>query len=321
MKRVVVTGGGGQIAYSLLFKIASGELLGSKEAIFLSILEIPQAVSSLQGVVLELQDCCFPLLQGIRVGSNPEEIFEGAEIVFLVGSKPRSPGMERKELLQENGKIFIEQGKALNISANRKEVVVLVIGNPCNTNCLIALSHAPDIDPFRFHAMTRLDQNRATYQLAVKAKTKVSDISQMTIWGNHSSTQVPDFHNALIRGTRADVVIQDKNWLETDFIEAVQQRGARVLKERGKSSAASAAQAALDAMRALLFPSENLFSSAILAKDNPYGISEDIVFSFPLRCVRRGKMEIVPNLEWTDFMKKKIRESEKELIQEKNEVM
>lgn len=227
--------------------------------------------------------------------------------------------MERKDLLQDNGKIFVEQGKALNRSANKKEVVVLVVGNPCNTNCLIALHHAPDIDPMRFHAMTRLDQNRAIFQLAHKAKVPVQDVDHMIIWGNHSSTQVPDFHNARIRGKRVSDVIHDKNYLENEFIPTIQKRGAEVIKARGKSSAASAANAALDAMKSLVFKTEQgqFFSSGILAKNNPYGIQQDIVFSFPLRTDGARHYEIVKGMELTPFLKEKLALTEKELLEER----
>lgn len=320
LKRVVVTGGAGQIAYSLLFRIANGELLGKDQPISLNILEIPEGIEALKGVVMELNDCCFPMLREVKVGSDPMQIFEGAEVVFLVGSKPRSPGMERKDLLGENGKIFVGQGKALNKVANRKELIVLVVGNPCNTNCLIALHHAPDIDPMRFHAMTRLDQNRATYQLAHKAGVLITDVTHATIWGNHSSTQVPDFHNARIHGKRASEIIKDKAWLENEFFKTIQQRGAEVLKARGKSSAASAAQAALDAMRSLITPTKEgeCYSSSILAKTNPYGIKPGLVFSYPMQHHGGMRYEIMKGFELTDFLRAKIALTEKELMEERD---
>lgn len=318
-KKVVVTGGGGQIAYSLIFRIANGELLGKDQPISLGILEVPEGVESLKGLVMELEDCCLPLLQKVEIGSDPMKIFEGAEVVFLVGAKPRGPGMERKDLLQDNGKIFVGQGKALNSVANRKELTALVVGNPCNTNCLIAMHNAPDINPMHFHAMTRLDQNRATFQLAHKAKVPLEDVHNVIIWGNHSSTQVPDFHNARIHGKRADEVIKDKHYLENEFIPLIQKRGAEVIKARGKSSAASAAQAALDGMRSLLFKTEEgrCFSSGILAKNNPYGIKPDIVFSFPLRTITPCHYEIVKGMEITPFLKEKLSLTEKELMEER----
>lgn len=319
VKRVVITGGGGQIAYSLIFQIANGDLFGKEQPVSLHILEVPQGLDALKGLVMELHDCCFPLLREIEIGSDPKKIFQGGEVFFLIGAKPRGPGMERKDLLSENGKIFVEQGKALQESANRKEALILVVGNPCNTNCLIAMHHAPGIDPLRFHAMTRLDQNRASYQLAHKAGVSLHDVSNVIIWGNHSSTQVPDFHNAKIKGKRASEVIQDKHYLEKEFIPLIQQRGAEVIKARGKSSAASAAKAALDAMRSMLFPGAT-FSSGIFSQKNPYGIRPDLVFSFPLQCRTPFHYEIVKGMELTPFLQEKIKLTEKELTEERDAV-
>jgi malate dehydrogenase len=320
VKKVVVTGGGGQIAYSLLFRIANGELYGKDQPVELSILEVPQGVESLKGLVMELDDCCFPLLHKVRYDSDPRKMFEGAEAVFLVGAKPRGPGMERKDLLLENGKIFVDQGKALNECA-AKNVLVLVVGNPCNTNCLIAMHHAPNIDPSRFHAMTRLDQNRASYQLAHKAGVHLDDVTHMIIWGNHSSTQVPDFHNARIKGKRASEVIHDKNYLEKEFFQIIQQRGAEVIKLRGKSSAASAANAALGAMRSLLFGAKEgqFYSSGVFSKNNPYGIRGDLIFSFPIQS-HNDKFEIVKGMEITPFLKAKLELTEKELLEERDAI-
>jgi len=317
IQRVAVTGGAGQIAYSLLFRIASGELFGPKQPIFLSILEVPDALGALAGVVMELEDCAFPMLRGVRTGSDPMEVFEGADIAFLVGAKPRGPGMERRDLLAENGKIFIGQGRALAKTA-AKECVALVVGNPCNTNCLIAQKHAGRTD--RLFAMTRLDQNRAAAMLAIKAKALVSDVSHVTIWGNHSSTQVPDFLNARIHGKPAMEVVHDRKWCEETLTADVQKRGAAVIAARGKSSAASAANAAIDAMKSLLFPTPKgeWFSMGIHAQGNPYGIEEDLVFSFPCRSFGGGKVEIVPNVPWDDFLRQKIRLTEKELLEEKH---
>jgi len=253
LKRVVVTGGAGQIAYSILFRIASGELLGKDQPIALHILEIPESIDSLKGVVMELEDCAFPLLQEICMGSDPYAIFQNVNYAFLIGAQPRGPGMERKDLLSKNAKIFIDQGKALNDHA-AADLLTLVVGNPCNTNCLITLKHAPRFNPLRFHSMTRLDQNRATAMLAKKAGLSISAVSQVAIWGNHSATQVPDFVHALISGKPVLEVIQDRKWLEEEFIPQVQKRGAQVIAARGKSSAASAASAAIDAMRSLILP-------------------------------------------------------------------
>src|ERR1700733_1717683 len=249
IKRVLVTGGAGQIAYSLLFRIANGDLLGPQKSIALHILEIPDALKMLEGVKMELEDCAFPLLKEIRIGSDAKKMFEGVHYAFLVGSKPRGPGMERSDLLVDNGKIFIAQGQALNDTAD-PNVKVLVVGNPCNTNCLIARHHAPKISRKNFHAMTRLDQNRAVFQLADKADVDISDVSNMVIWGNHSSTQVPDFLNAKIKGIPAKEVIKNQAWFGNEFIPNVQRRGAAIIAARGKSSAASAASAAIDAFKA-----------------------------------------------------------------------
>ncbi len=319
LKHVVVTGGAGQIAYSLLFRIASGAMLGLDQPIALHILEIPEAMSALEGVKMELLDCAFPLLKEVHIGSNPEEVFKDADYALLVGAKPRGPGMERKDLLAENGKIFIEQGRALNKVAN-PNVKVLVVGNPCNTNCWIAMTNAPKIPRKNFHAMTRLDQHRAQSQLAQQAGVDITDVSHVTIWGNHSTTQVPDFHNAKIQGKQAPEVIQDEKWLKDDFIPRVQKRGAEVLKARGKSSAASAASAAIEAMKALVTPTPagHWFSSGVLSDGNPYGVEEGIIFSFPCRSKGDGDYEIVPNVPLNDFLKERIKESERELIEEKS---
>ncbi|MEX1012572.1 MAG: malate dehydrogenase [Waddliaceae bacterium] len=316
MKRIAVTGGGGNIAYSLLFRLASGELLGD-EPIALHILEIPEALEKLEGVKMELDDCAFPLLKEIRIGSDPKQVFEGVEYAFLVGAKPRGPGMERSDLLKGNAQIFVEQGKALNEVASR-DVKVLVVGNPCNTNCLIAIHNAPDIPKKNFHAMTRLDQNRAKALLAQKAGVDLTEVSHVTIWGNHSSTQVPDFIHAKIGGEPARDVIGNPIWFEEEFIPAVQNRGSAIIKARGASSAASAANAALDAMRGVINPPPEgeWDSSGVYTEGNPYGIDENLVFSFPCRMG-----EIVPDIEWNEFLASKIYESEQELIREREMVL
>ncbi len=317
--RIAITGGAGQIAYSLLFRIAAGELFGPKTPIALHFLEIPEMVGQLEGLKMELEDSAFSTVQEVKVGSDPYEIFEGIDIAFLVGAKPRGPGMERKDLLLENAKIFSAQGKALNKVANRN-VQVLVVGNPCNTNCLIAIHNAPDLHPRQFTSMMRLDQNRAASMLAKRAKVSVDDISNMTVWGNHSTTQVPDFYNAKISGKPAIEVINDIPWLENEFIKAVQQRGAEVIKARGKSSAGSAASSAIDAMRSLLTetPQEGRFSCAVYTKNNPYRIDEDLVFSFP--CASGGNFDysIVADVPWNSFLEEKIRLSENELKEERD---
>jgi len=318
LKRVAVTGGGGQIAYSLLFRIASGELFGSEQPIALHILEVPQALDSLKGVVMELVDCAFPLLKEVKMGSDPLEIFGDVNVAILVGAKPRSLGMERKDLLQENGSIFVGQGQALN-SVAAKDIVIFVVGNPCHTNCLIAMHNAPDINPSQFFAMTRLDQNRAQAQLAYKAGVAISDVERVTIWGNHSATQVPDFINAIIQGKCVEDVIADRLWLEGEFITTVQKRGATVIAARGKSSAASAANAIIDGVRAIFNPtkSERWHSTGILSDGNPYGIKEGLIFSFPCQTVSEGQVSIVQGLKWDAFLKEKIAYSEKELLEER----
>lgn len=318
IKRIAVTGGAGQIAYSLLFRIAHGDLLGPSQPIALHILEIPEAMEALRGVVMELEDCAFPLLKEIVIGSDPFTVFKDVDYVFLVGAKPRGPGMERKDLLNANAKIFVEQGKALNEAAH-PNVLVLVVGNPCNTNCLIAMNHAPRISKRNFHAMTRLDQNRAVSLLAKKAGVDVSDVKNVIIWGNHSSTQVPDFFNARIKNRPVNELVKDQKWLEVDFINGVQKRGAEVIAARGKSSAVSAASAAIDAMKELitLTPEGEWFSSAVISDGNPYGIQENLIFSFPCRSNGNGTYEIVKNIPWNDFLKNKITLSEKELQEER----
>lgn len=321
LNRVVVTGGAGQIAYSLLFKLASGDLFGKGVPLELNILELPEMLRQLEGIKMELEDCAFPELKKVRIGSNPEELFEGVTHAFLVGAKPRGPGMERKELLTENSKIFVAQGAALNKVADQN-VKVLVLGNPCNTNCLIALQNAPNLNFKNFHAMTRLDQNRATFQLAHKAQVSIDQVSHVAIWGNHSSTQFPDFIHARIAGQPAGERIEDRQWLENTFITTVQKRGAAVIDARGKSSAASAANAALDAMKAIIAPTAEgqWYSSAIYSKNNPYNVDQNLIFSFPCRTKTTGEVEIVSGLELNDFMKEKLNTTEKELIEEREMV-
>lgn len=322
IKRIAVTGGAGQIAYSLLFRIAAGELLGVDQPIALHILEIPDAMKMLEGVKMELEDCAFPLLKEIIIGSDPHQVFEDIDYALLVGAKPRGPGMERGDLLNENGKIFVGQGQALNDVAKRN-VKVLLVGNPCNTNCLIAMTSAPKIPKENFHAMTRLDQNRAQNLLAIHAGVDLTTVTHLTIWGNHSSTQVPDFTNAKIQGKPVVEVIKDLNWLQNDFIATVQKRGAAIIAARGKSSAASAASSAIDAFKSILTPTPKgeWFSSAIYSDDNPYGIEQNLVFSFPCRCLSDGRIEIVKDLPWNEFIRQKIKASEKELIEERELVL
>ncbi|QVL57278.1 MAG: malate dehydrogenase [Simkaniaceae bacterium] len=318
VKRIAVTGGGGQIAYSLLFRIASGELFGKNEPIALHILEVPQGVEALKGVVMELEDCGFPHLKEIKIGSDPEEVFGSVDVAILVGAKPRGPGMERKDLLTENGKIFVGQGKALNNAAS-KDVMVFVVGNPCNTNCLITMHNAPNIPRENFHAMTRLDQNRAQYQLAKKADVDIDTVENVIIWGNHSATQVPDFVNTRIGGKKATDVITDRGWLEGEFFETVQKRGAAVIAARGKSSAASAANAILSGIHSLYYKGST-FSSCICSDGNPYGMSEGLIFSFPCKMTSPGKVEIVQGFEIDPFLKEMLAATEKELLEERDAV-
>jgi malate dehydrogenase len=267
---------------------------------------------------MELEDCAYPHLKEIRIGSDPHQLFEGIDYAFLVGAKPRGPGMERGELLQENGKIFVQQGKALNDAAN-PNVKILVVGNPCNTNAWIAMSNAPKIPRKNFHAMTRLDQNRAKWQLASKAGVETKDVTNVTIWGNHSSTQVPDFYHALIKGRQATEVISDTSLLEKDFTSLVQKRGAAIIAARGKSSAASAANAALEAFKDIITPTPpgEWYSSGVYSDGNPYGVAEDLIFSFPCRTNSDGEWEIVKDLPINSFLKEKLQATEKELIEER----
>lgn len=316
IKRVAVTGGAGQIAYQLLFKLASGEAFGKEQPISLHILEVESMLDALNGVKMELEDSAFPLLKEIEIGSDPKKIFDHIDYALLVGSKPRGPGMERSDLLNENGKIFVEQGKALNEVA-KKDVKVIVVGNPCNTNCLIAMKNAPDLNPRNFHAMTRLDQNRAVNQLAKKAGVEVQDVTNVVIWGNHSSTQVPDFFNARIKNQPVTDFIQDKDWLESDFVSLVQKRGQEIISARGKSSAASAAEAVINTIQSLERKNGDLFSSAVLSDGNGYGIQEGLIFSFPCISKGNGHYEIVQSLPWNDFLKEKIVLTEKELLEER----
>ncbi|MEI8365139.1 MAG: malate dehydrogenase [Parachlamydiaceae bacterium] len=317
--RIAVTGGAGQIAYSLLFRIAAGEMFGPNQPVALHILELPEAFTALEGVKMELEDCAFPLLKEIRIGTDPLQVFQGIHYALLVGAKPRGPGMERGDLLRENGKIFIGQGKALNAVAD-PDVKILVVGNPCNTNCLIALKNAPRIPPTNFFAMTRLDHNRGVAQLAAKAQVSVSAVDNFAIWGNHSSTQVPDCFHATIDGHPLSEKIKDSAWLEGEFISTVQKRGAAIIAARGKSSAASAANAIIDTIRALIAPTPKglWFSCGVFSEGNPYGIDPDLIFSFPCRSLGNGHVEIVKGLEWNASLKFRVLASEKELIEERS---
>ena len=317
--RIAVTGGAGQLAYQLLFRIASGELFGKGRPIVLQILEVPEALPALEGVKMELQDCAFPELISVETTSDARLAFRDADFALLVGAKPRGPGMERRDLLQENAKIFVEQGSALNDAA-KKDVKVFVIGNPCNTNCLIAMSRAPRLLRKNFYSMTRLDQNRASFLLAEKAKVHVKDASHALIWGNHSSTLVPDFFHARIQGRAVLDAIPDRHWLENEFFALVQNRGAYIIKLRGKSSAASAAQAILDAVKDIIHPTPAglFFSSGVDSTSNPYGIAEGLVFSFPCRTTEKGIASVVPGLDIPEFLKAKLKLTERELLEERD---
>lgn len=319
--RIAVTGGAGNIAYSLLFRIASGELLGVNQPIALHILEIPEAEHILKGVEMELADCAFSPLKEIVTGSDPRKVFKDVDIVFLVGAKPRSKGMERGDLLRENGKIFIGQGKALNEVAS-KQAQILVVGNPCNTNCWTTMKCAPQIPAKNFHAMTRLDENRGRSAIAKKLQADISEVERLAIWGNHSATQVPDIVNATLRKRPLAEMLGDEKWLREEFFKHLQQRGAQIIEARGKSSAASAASAAIDAMQSILFPTPQglWYSDGIYSKGNTYGIDEDLIFSFPCQSEGKGDWSIVKNLQLDPFLKEKIKITEKELIEER-EVM
>ena len=316
--RVAVTGAAGQIGYALLFRIAAGDMLGKDQPVILQLLEIPQAMKALEGVVMELNDGAFDLLHGVDITDDANVAFDDAECALLVGSRPRGPGMERKDLLEANGKIFTGQGMALNDHANR-DVKVLVVGNPANTNCLIALSNAPDLAPEQFSAMTRLDHNRALSQLASKTGAKVVDIDRMIIWGNHSSTQVPDLHHARVAGTPASELV-DESWAREQFIPTVQKRGAAIIEARGSSSAASAASAAIDHMRDWVHgtPSGDWVSMAIPSRGD-YGVAEGIVYSFPVR-IQDGEVHVVQDLATSSFIRERMQVTEEELLSERSEV-
>jgi malate dehydrogenase len=315
--KVAVTGAAGQIGYALLFRIASGEMFGPEQPVALHLIEIPAALNALEGVVMELHDCAFPLMQSIVPTADLDEGFRDINWALLVGSVPRKAGMERKDLLGINGKIFVGQGQAIERNGNAN-VRVLVVGNPCNTNCLIAMNNAKEIPRDRWFAMTRLDENRARAQLAHKAGVEITRVSNMAIWGNHSATQYPDFYNAKIDNKPADKVIGDEKWLKEDFIAAVQQRGAAIIKARGLSSAASAANAVVDTVRSLTNDTPaNDWHSVALCSDGSYGVEKDLISSFPVR-VRGGKLEIVQNLPVNDFSRDKIDKSVGELKEEKS---
>lgn len=316
--RVTVTGAAGQIGYALLFRIASGAMLGDDQPVILQLLDITPAMDALQGVKMELDDCAFPLLTDIVCSDDPNVAFKDTDYALLVGARPRGPGMERKDLLEANAAIFSVQGKAINDNAS-KNIKVLVVGNPANTNALITQRNAPDIDPRNFTAMTRLDHNRAMTQIAQKTGKTINDVKKMTIWGNHSATQYPDLFNAKVDGKPAIDLI-DQSWYESDFIPTVQQRGAAIIKARGASSAASAANAAIDHMRSWALGTEgDDWVSMGVYSDGSYGIAEGLIYSFPCRC-KNGDWEIVQTAEVGDFSREKMSATEQELAEERDAV-
>jgi malate dehydrogenase len=315
--RVAVTGAAGQISYSLLFRIASGQMLGADQPVILQLLEIEPAMEALSGVVMELDDCAFPLVTEIIQSSDPNVAFKDIDYGLLVGSRPRGPGMERKDLLEANAAIFSVQGKALNDHASR-DVKILVVGNPANTNCLIAQRNAPDLDPRQFTAMTRLDHNRAMTQLAQKTGKHVTDVSGLSIWGNHSATQYPDITAASVDGKPAMDLV-DQNWVENDFIPTVQQRGAAIIKARGLSSAASAANAASEHMHDWALGSDGKIVSMGVYSDGSYGIEKGLIYSFPCTC-DKGDWTVVQGQTITDFSQGKMTDTETELKEERDAV-
>jgi malate dehydrogenase len=317
--KVAVTGAAGQIGYSLLFRIASGSMLGPDQPLELRLLEITPALKALEGVVMELEDCAFPLLSGVEIGDDSDTIFEGANVACLVGARPRTKGMERRDLLEANGGIFKPQGQSLNAHA-ADDIKVLVTGNPANTNALIAMRNAADIPVERFNALTRLDHNRAKAQLAKKTGASVTDITHLTIWGNHSTTQYPDLFNALVRGQNAAELINDQEWLESTFLSTVQQRGAKVIEARGASSAASAANAIIGHMRDWVHGTpDGDWVSMSVPSDGSYEVPKGLICSFPCT-TSGGGYQIVPGLEINDFSRSKIDTSVAELIEEREAV-
>ena len=319
--RIAVTGAAGQIGYSLLFRIASGEMLGKEQPVILQLLEIPdeKAQKALKGVIMELDDCAFPLLERVVPTADPNVAFKDADVALLVGARPRGPGMERKDLLEANGRIFGPQGKALSDGASR-DVKVLVVGNPANTNCLIAMKNAPGLKPSNFTAMMRLDHNRALTQVAQKVGKAVSSVRKMTVWGNHSATQYPDIFNAEVEGKKVWPMIDDQSWLENDFIPIIQKRGAAIIEARGLSSAASAASAAMDHIRSWVYGTpEGDWVSMGIPSDGSYGIPEGVIYGYPVTC-RDGRYSIVQGLQLSDFSKSRMQATLKELHEERDSI-
>jgi malate dehydrogenase len=317
--KVTVTGAAGQIGYAILFRVASGQMLGSETSVHLNLLEIPDAIKAAEGTAMELDDCAFPLLAGIDIFDDPKAAFGGSNVALLIGARPRGPGMERSDLLEANGGIFKPQGEAINAEA-ADDVRVLVVGNPANTNCLIAMRNAPDVPPERFNAMTRLDHNRAIAQLAKRTGARVPEITNMTIWGNHSTTQYPDLFNCKVRGERAWDVVDDEAWVGDEFIPTVAKRGAAIIDARGASSAASAASAALDHVRDwVLGTPEGDWVSMSVPSDGSYEVEEGLISSFPCTC-SDGEWSIVEGLEIPDFSRERIDASVAELKEERDAV-
>ena len=316
--RIAITGAAGQIGYSLLPRIAAGEMFGSQTKISLQLLEIPPALEALGGVAMELQDCAFPLLESVVVTSNPDEAFSGANLCLLVGSKPRGPGMERSDLLKDNGRIFVGQGKSISENA-ADDCRIVVVGNPCNTNCMIAASQYDRFDSNRFTAMTRLDQNRAVSMLAVEAGVDITEVSGMAIFGNHSPTMFPDYSNTIISGKPATDVIGNEKWLKEEYIPSVGKRGAAIIKARGLSSAASAANALINHVQSLYTVSDEIHS-IVVCSGGQYGFSEGVWAGMPVRTVSPGNYEVIDNYEHDDFAKESLKKTNDELVSEREMV-
>lgn len=316
--RIAITGAAGQIGYSLLPRIAAGEMFGKNTKISLNLLEIPPALDALNGVAMELQDCAFPLIEEVIVTSNPDEAFSGANLCLLVGSKPRGPGMERSDLLKDNGKIFVGQGQSISENA-ADDCRVVVVGNPCNTNCMIAASQSNRFSPNRFTAMTRLDQNRAVSMLAVKAGVDITKVSNMVIYGNHSPTMFPDYSNTMISGNLATEIIDDISWLQNEYISAVSKRGSAIIKARGLSSAASAANALINHVQSLYTVSEKIHS-IVVCSEGQYGFAEGVWAGMPVRTTSLGNYEVVTDFNHDDFAKLALSKTNEELVSEREMV-
>ncbi|WP_025040747.1 malate dehydrogenase [Nitrosospira briensis] len=317
--RIAITGAAGQIGYSLLFRIAAGDMLGQDQPVILQLLDIPPSLPSLKGVIMELDDCAFPLLADVTIADDPKSAFRDADIAMLVGARPRSKGMERKDLLEANGTIFIGQGRALNEVAHR-DVKVLIVGNPCNTNAYIAMKNAPDLKPANFSSMMRLDHNRALSQIAIKLGQSVGSVKKMIVWGNHSATQYPDLNHVEVGGNKAASLIDDPAWVEDYFIPTVQHRGTEVIEARGMSSAASAANAAIAHIRDWVYGTqENDWVSMGIPSDGSYGIPDGVMYGFPVVC-EKGAYHIVPDLEISEFSKEKMQAAYRELVDERDSV-